>query len=321
MNVSIAMATFNGARHLQAQLDSFASQTCLPDELVACDDGSSDATLATLEAFAQRAAFPVVVMRNQATLGYVRNFERALSACRGDIVLLSDQDDVWFPEKIARMVAALDARADLQVVVADMVLTDGELHPTSRTQLGNILDIGMPASSYVAGCATAMKRGWLDLVLPVPSHVVTHDNWIHRLAQALDVRQVLPAPLQFYRRHGGNASTSAASEPARVSGVRSALAHGLASASLGWQQEAERVRATRERIAASAGVLERLGLLPRQAAALARLDAQLLAIEARIRASRHGRLSRWPAILAMWVRGDYRHFAGARSALKDLVRP
>ena len=321
MTVSIAMAMFNGAAHLQAQLDSFAAQTRLPDELIACDDGSSDATIAIIEAFAQRATFPVVVMRNDATRGYVRNFERALSACRGDIVFLSDQDDAWFPTKIERMLSVLQARDDLQVVIADMVLTDAALQPTSHTQLRNILDIGMSASSYVAGCATALKRGWLDLALPVPAQVVTHDNWIHRLAEALDARAVLPEPMQFYRRHDTNASTSAASAPAPVSGVRSALAHGLASASQGWLQEAERVRATRERIAASAGVLERLGLLSRQSAALAGLDAQLRAIEARVLASHRGRLSRWPVVLAMWARGDYRHFAGARSALKDLLRP
>lgn len=321
MSVSIAMATFNGARHLQAQLDSFAAQTRLPDELIACDDGSSDATVAILDAFARRAVFPVVVLRNDATLGYVRNFERALAACRGDIVFLSDQDDAWFPEKIERMAAVLQAREDLQVVIADMVLTDAALQATSLTQLRNILDIGMPPSSYVAGCATAIKRGWLELVLPVPVQVVTHDNWIHRLAEALDVRQVMPEPMQFYRRHGANASASAASEPVPMSRVRSALAHGLDSARSGWQQEAERVRATRERIATRSRVLESLGLLARQPAALARLEAQGRAIQSRIHASGRGRLSRWPAILRMWLRGDYRHFAGARSALKDLVRP
>lgn len=100
MKMSIAMATYNGARYLREQLDSFAAQTRLPDELVVCDDGSSDDTLNILEEFARTAPFQVRIFRNDVNLGYAQNFARALERCVGDLVFLSDHDNVWFEDKI-----------------------------------------------------------------------------------------------------------------------------------------------------------------------------------------------------------------------------
>lgn len=320
MKVSIAMATYNGAAYLQAQLDSFVRQTRLPDELVVCDDGSSDATLDLLRAFQQQAGFAVAIHSNPATLGYVRNFERALSLCTGDLIFLSDQDDAWFEGKIAAMCAALQADGAAQVLIADMVLTDGVLRPTRYTQMGNIADVGMPQASFVAGCATALKRGWLDLVLPIPA-CVTHDNWIHRLAAALDVRRVMTQPQQFYRRHDDNASVSVASNPEKMTALRSLREHGLDDATHAWRDELKRVAATRARIADSTAALAALGLLDRQAAALADLDAHAVALSRRIDSCRRTRLARLPRVWQMWSQRDYRYFNGWKSALKDVLRP
>ena len=98
--VSIAMAAYNGADYLSEQLSSFLLQTRLPDELVVCDDASSDSTVSIIEEFALRAPFEVRLIKNKQNLGYIRNFEKALSLCQGDLIFLSDQDDVWFPEKV-----------------------------------------------------------------------------------------------------------------------------------------------------------------------------------------------------------------------------
>ncbi len=319
--VSIAMATFNGAGYVQAQLDSFRAQSRQPDELVVCDDGSSDATLEILHRFRQQAAFPTVIHSNPTTLGYIRNFERALSLCSGDIIFLSDQDDVWFDGKLAAMSAILESDANLQVLVADMVLTDEQLRPTRYTQLGNIIDIGMPETSFVAGCATALKRGWLDVVVPIPALIGAHDVWIHRLADAMGVRGVLHQPQQFYRRHRDNASMSVASAPEKMTALRSFTEHGLDDAKVGWQEELERVIATRSRIAGSDAALDAMALLDRKAAALTELDARAEALQRRIRSGQVNRLARLPRIWDMWLKKDYRHFKGWRSALKDVIRP
>ena len=99
--ISVAMATCEGGRHLEAQLQSIAAQQRLPDELVVCDDASSDDTIEIARRFAERAPFPVRIETTEIRLGITANFERAVSLCAADVILLADQDDVWLPEKIA----------------------------------------------------------------------------------------------------------------------------------------------------------------------------------------------------------------------------
>src|SRR2546426_7732246 len=122
-SVSVAMCTYNGARFLLAQLRSIAFQTRPPDELVICDDGSTDKTLAIVTRYAGTVEFPVRVHRNSQRLGPAKNFEQALSLCRGDIVALSDQDDVWRPEKLRVLEEALCVD-DAGYAFSDAVLVD-----------------------------------------------------------------------------------------------------------------------------------------------------------------------------------------------------
>src|SRR5437773_11189037 len=95
MNLSIALGTYNGAAYLKEQLESFAAQTRTPDELVISDDQSTDDTLRLIEEFVTTAAFPVRLSVNESNLGTAKNFEKAISLCRGDVIVLSDQDNVW----------------------------------------------------------------------------------------------------------------------------------------------------------------------------------------------------------------------------------
>lgn len=321
VRISIAMATYNGAQYLQEQLDSFLYQTRQPDELVVCDDGSTDATLEILEAFRQQAPFAVHIYPNETNLGYIRNFERALSLCTGDIIFLSDQDDVWFCNKVETMAATLATRRDIFVLQADMVLADEDMNPTAYTQLGNIVALGHSPDTYLTGCGTALRKAWLDLALPIPAELAAHDNWIHRLALALGVRMLLKTPLQYYRRHGANASNWLASRPARLTGLDALRDSGLRDATVGWRSELERVKATRSRLAASAEALQKLGLSARQTAAISALDCHMEALDSRIEIMTVPRVRRLPRVLAMWMRGDYRHFAGWKSAAKDILRP
>lgn len=99
--VSVAMATFNGERFLEQQLDSLAQQTLLPSELVACDDGSTDGTLEILRRFQAGAPFPVRIHCNQMRLGAGFNFLSALGRCTGDLVAICDQDDIWKERKLS----------------------------------------------------------------------------------------------------------------------------------------------------------------------------------------------------------------------------
>src|SRR5262252_4893004 len=133
MKVSIALCTSNGQTYLKDQLESYLNQSRLPDELVVCDDVSSDNTVKILEEFAGSAPFPVLIRRNDKQLGYVKNFERCVLECSGDIIFFSDQDDVWNSQKIELMLRVFEQSPGVGVVFCDAELVDGELQPMGRT--------------------------------------------------------------------------------------------------------------------------------------------------------------------------------------------
>ncbi|MDA3876984.1 MAG: glycosyltransferase family 2 protein [Halothiobacillus sp.] len=320
MRISIAMTTYNGAEYLREQLDSFVAQTLLPDELIVCDDLSSDETIEILTQFSQTAPFKVEIVRNEKNLGYIKNFERALSLCTGDIIFLSDQDDVWFSNKIAKMANMMTMQPSIFVLQADMVLTDEKLNPTPFTQLGNILSIGQGADTFISGCGTAIRREWLGIALPIQSELCGHDNWIHRLALALEVRVLLEEPLQFYRRHGENTSQGLASKPQKTTALDSFLAHGFVDATAGWVRELERCKQTQKRILETTEELRKLGLIGRQARAISTLKKRIKALDIRIKNISVNRLRRFPLIIKMWMNGGYHYFAGWKSAVKDILR-
>ena len=101
MKVSVAMTTYNGAAYLPEQLDSILARSRPPDELVVCDDGSTEETLIILNDYAARAPFTMTVVINEQRLGSTKNFEKAIGLCTGDIIFLSGQDDVWRPHTVA----------------------------------------------------------------------------------------------------------------------------------------------------------------------------------------------------------------------------
>lgn len=214
MRLSVALCTYNGERHLRDQLDSIAAQTRPPDELVACDDNSADGTVEVLTRFAARAPFPVDVVRNPANLGSTRNFEQAIARCRGDVVFLCDQDDVWDPEKVARFEATFRADAAAGLVASDMEVVGADLTPTGLRMwdtlpFGPRLQAQVEAGdgcrlllryNVVTGAAAAFRAGLRDLVLPVPPCWV-HDGWVAFLAAAVGPVRLLREPLTRYRQH------------------------------------------------------------------------------------------------------------------------
>lgn len=230
MKISIAIATFNGVNYLQAQLDSFLSQTRLPDELVITDDCSTDKTLEMIQHFAATAPFPVIWSQNGRNLGYGGNFNTALMQTTGDLVFLSDQDDVWFPEKIERIEAIAKEDIHSLVIMNDAALTDAELNPVGLTKLGQIHSAGFKESFFVMGCCVAVKRDMLNLCLPIPNDYPAHDVWIVRIAEGMGRKRVVREVLQYYRRHEKNESQFIVNRTTRVTRLHvilSDLKHGL----------------------------------------------------------------------------------------------
>lgn len=317
--LSIAMATYNGAAHLDEQLASLARQTRLPDELVVCDDASTDATPAILEAFARTAAFPVMVHHNERNLGLDLNFSRALSLCRGDTVLICDQDDSWSPDKLARVEEAFAEHPGAALVMVDQEVCDADLVPSGRTKLSNIRSSGLGISYYIPGCATAMDRRWLDVVMPVPEGIA-YDTWIVKPAHHLGLVHVIDEPLQRYRRHASNASDDITSRATRVSRIDGVRAYNKRVALDAWRAENRDNALILERLEENAAVLKAAGWDRGLSPAVAMLQLRTAGLNARLRIMERDRRSRAPHVLSILSRGGYKQFQGWRSAARDLVR-
>jgi glycosyltransferase involved in cell wall biosynthesis len=210
------MCTFNGQRFLRAQLDSIAAQDRLPDELVVCDDGSSDGSIEIIRAFAQSAPFPTRLVVNQKNLGSTRNFEQAISLCRSAIVALADQDDVWYRHKLARIEkaflqsnATVAAFSDADLIDHDSRMLGLRLWSTfsfdrsKQRQFANgrALNV-LVRHPVVTGATMAFRRALLDLVSPIPPDDL-HDRWISFLLAAHGPFELIQDPLMGYRRHPG----------------------------------------------------------------------------------------------------------------------
>jgi len=217
---SVAMCTFNGAQFIAEQLDSIAAQTRLPDELIVCDDGSTDTTVECVREFARTAPFPIRLFENEKNLGSTKNFERAIALCEGDLIALADQDDFWFPEKLRRLEHAL-AHKNIGLAFTDGEVVDDSLNPLGQRVWETIRFAGREQKLFregrgfavlldhnvVTGAAMAMKAEFREMILPIPNDVihdgipVLHDWWAALLVAAVAEISFVPELLFKYRQH------------------------------------------------------------------------------------------------------------------------
>jgi glycosyltransferase involved in cell wall biosynthesis len=323
VKVSIAMATYNGAAFVRAQLDSFVCQTRPPDELVVTDDGSADDTLDIVERFAREAPFPVHVHRNSQRLNYSRNFERAISLCTGDIIFLSDQDDVWFPEKIEAVLAEFERNPNKQVVVNDQLLTDAKLRHSDVTKLGNLKRAGKSSDGMIEGCSTAFRRSWGERLFPMPEEVsplivsrdMSHDRWLNDLAILLGLRVVLDRPLQYFRRTGENTTDWLLSRPTAVRFTDLAQGRSPVAPVEAWTRRAQVLDVYQDYL-----TVHRRGLPGDADAALRRVAHERSSLKSRIELSGMPLPRRLAAVWRLWRSGGYGYFERWMSAANDLTR-
>lgn len=208
--VSVALCTFNGAGFITEQLKSISGQTRPADEIIVRDDGSTDPTQDELRRFPMR--FEV----NPQRLGVTRNFEKAISQCTGDIIFLSDQDDLWKPNKIGRLLECLKdesvglAFSNAQVVGEDLspagyslwesVWFDAGEQQRMRTYATPVL----LRHAVAAGSTLAFRAKFLPLVLPIPDFPHSHDIWITLLIGCVARLQPVNEELIRYRLHSFN---------------------------------------------------------------------------------------------------------------------
>jgi len=220
--VSIALCTYNGARFLSQQLDSLLAQTYGNLEIVVNDDGSSDETIAILERYACRDA-RIGLEVNPENIGFGSNFRLALERCHGTFIAPCDQDDVWMPEKIAALVAAIGTR---QLAYCDSILIDAAGKPlgprmSDIVPMSSCTDPSMFAfGNCVSGHAMLFRRELLRQALPVPG-VFFYDWWIAAVAAAAGGIVFCNQSLVLYRQHGMNVTDDRLSEMMRDAGIAS----------------------------------------------------------------------------------------------------
>lgn len=216
--LSVCLATYNGAHYIDEQLRSILPQlNAAEDEVVISDDGSTDDTCARIEAIRQQSKVSINLLHNVGPRGYTSNFENALRHARGEWIFLSDQDDVWLPNKLQQMLHALQQMPSdaPRLAVSNALITDQQLNVVHRDYfaargvrrglIGNIIKFG-----YL-GCCLAFHRSLLHVALPFPANrrYCTHDNWLFLCAQSMGHVCIIDEPLMLYRRHGDTSTTGA----------------------------------------------------------------------------------------------------------------
>jgi glycosyltransferase involved in cell wall biosynthesis len=214
VSMSVAMCTYNGEVHLREQLRSIVAQTRIPDEVVICDDRSVDQTMEIVTEFARRAPFSVRLVGNCKNLGISKNFERVLGLCRGEILVLCDQDDSWYPEKLQLIERAFIERPDAGLVFTDADVVNEGLEQMGyrlwkavdfRPRLRRKVEAGrgfdaLLRYNFVTGAAMAFRAQFRPLVLPIPKLWV-HDAWIAILVSAAAEVVCVDRALMRYRQH------------------------------------------------------------------------------------------------------------------------
>ncbi len=211
------MCTYNGSSFLREQLDSIAAQIRLPDELIVCDDRSTDETVEIVREFSRRVIFPVIILQNEQNLGSTKNFEQAIKNCKSDIIALSDQDDVWLPQKLERIAAEFEADPKVGLVFSDATLTDENLRPIGRRLWietfrprdqkaftnGRAIDV-LLQYNVVTGATMAFRSMILQAILPIPEFTeFIHDGWISLVSAMCSRIRFIRDPLIKYRQHSG----------------------------------------------------------------------------------------------------------------------
>mgnify|MGYP003181587287 CR=1 FL=1 len=209
VRISVVMATYNGERYLQQQVDSILQ--CLEpiDQLIVSDDGSRDGTRRQLGEYENITENVEVI--DGPRQGIIANFENGLKRADGDIIFLADQDDVWFPNKVEviKRIFQNDERItcvlhDVEVVDEDLNILDKSFFEIRGSKLGFVNNL---IKNSFMGSAMAFKASLLPAILPIPRNVPMHDQWIGLINELYGKTAIYRKPLGLYRRHGGNAST------------------------------------------------------------------------------------------------------------------
>ena len=227
--VSIAMATYNGGRYLRKQLDSLYEQTYKPFEIVVCDDNSKDETQDILEEYRLSKGLRYYI--NETNLGVTKNFYKAISKCEGDYVMISDQDDIWLPNKIEEtlkhMIEIDDGKPSLVSSLSHNIdsndrIIGAELPDVADTQGYQYI---FTTDSSAQGCSLMLNWPLIHLVFDLTEHdktasLIMYDYFIGMAASLYGNKYNCGKRLMLYRHHDKNVVAKARGERSFFTKVR-----------------------------------------------------------------------------------------------------
>jgi len=205
------MATYNGEKYIRQQLGSILGQIGESDEIIISDDSSSDRTVEIIKTFDDKR---IRLLENNRFHSPAYNFENALEKATGDIIFLSDQDDIWLENKVKIMCGLLQ---QYELVVSDCIIINEnedilqesffKIRGSKKGLVNNLVK-----NSYV-GCCMAFNRRILDIALPFPDNLPMHDMWIGLIGELYGNTYFCDQKLVKYRRHEHSASPTFGPSP------------------------------------------------------------------------------------------------------------
>lgn len=216
--ISVVMATYNGSRFLQEQIESILAQTLPPSEIIVCDDLSTDNTVEILKSYQNKNALTFYV--NESKLGVINNFKKAVSLTSNNhFIALSDQDDIWFPEKLEQQyneLIKINNPKTPAIVYSDLMVIDDKkniLNPSFWNELGhdsyNHTFKTLLFGNFVTGCTILMNNSMKKYFHEMPHNVMMHDVWLALIAYSLGNVKAISKPLVYYRKHDLNVAFAA----------------------------------------------------------------------------------------------------------------
>ncbi len=220
--ISVAMTTYNGQLYIREQLDSILNQSLPVDEVIICDDGSTDGTVELLKEYEEKFPDRIRLFENDSNLGYRLNFKKAMSLCKGDYIFLCDQDDVWKKKKVELMLDKMKEMPQIQVLATSFTYIDGKgekkpVVPERGKSNNNLYLKEVPKGACVKvsfeeyynhnffqGCALALRKELKDWVVDHFSTHVAHDYLINFTAARQDAMYFWNVSLFYYRLHEKN---------------------------------------------------------------------------------------------------------------------
>lgn len=216
MKLSVAMCTYNGEKYISDQLSSILNQTQKVDQLIICDDKSTDKTIAIVKDFQIQYPGIITYYINEINLGSNKNFEKAISLCEGDYIFLSDQDDIWKPNKVEKLLSHFLKNPELEAVFtnADLInetntiFSKGSLWESVYffenilTKPINLFDLIKFRGNMVTGATLCFKSSLKRLIIPIPdTKGYFHDEWIATIVSSRNSLGYITERLISYRIH------------------------------------------------------------------------------------------------------------------------